>query len=363
MKNVSAAQRMLSSIYLSSKSVPPELIKTLSEKDWAEFVFLIERSGVILKLKDWLSDKAAVPAGVPSSILAKLRNHWNRQRIYSIYYSEQYDAISQLLSKHSIRHAALKGVYYSQTLYGHPGERPFNDVDLLIERKDFEKCFDILSDNGFILPTPRFIRWMRANYYGIPVKANGHPGYLLDVHWQLAPNHRFRVDMEGIWTRAVPWKSEFGFTLSREDHFLFSVLHSVYNGYSIRWIWLNDLMCMLKQWELDWNILDARAREWHAEIPLEIIKELLLKLDSEQVGKYTDSFTGKPLSGTMKLRSVWIRKRIDKLLFTKEDLPALKRWSNNLLSLGSCREILICVLDKSYRWMRYGNEPRPIFKS
>lgn len=57
--------------------------------------------------------------------------------------------IRRLLSAAGIQVILLKGAAFAHLLYAAPGERSYNDVDLLLDATDLEKAQRVLADSGF----------------------------------------------------------------------------------------------------------------------------------------------------------------------------------------------------------------------
>lgn len=85
--------------------------------------------------------------------LSDLPTHWQQvhdklnKRITS--YLEELDVIGNEFSKHNISLVALKNGGIAKGLYPCPGCCPMGDIDILIDRKDFDLAHQILLRNGY----------------------------------------------------------------------------------------------------------------------------------------------------------------------------------------------------------------------
>ncbi|MBU2927597.1 nucleotidyltransferase family protein [Winogradskyella psychrotolerans] len=72
----------------------------------------------------------------------------NRQR--NLRLLQQVNSITHILNKHNISHVFLKGsALLASGHYLDKGERMIGDIDILIEKKDLSKTFDILKNSGY----------------------------------------------------------------------------------------------------------------------------------------------------------------------------------------------------------------------
>lgn len=73
------------------------------------------------------------------------RNNVQESRIFKDFVKE----IALILKNADFKYVLLKGAYLSTSLY-EEGMRTSNDIDILIQEKDIEKCQCLLEKNGFI---------------------------------------------------------------------------------------------------------------------------------------------------------------------------------------------------------------------
>ncbi len=90
------------------------------------------------------------------------------------------------------------------------------------------------------------------------------PPSSFDLHWSLTQEGRYHVDIEEIFSRAVPYTLD-GRSLLRlaeEDLLLSLFLHLAYHYFEARLLWLYDMKLVMERWKIDWDQLLARASDW-----------------------------------------------------------------------------------------------------
>ena len=107
----------------------------------------------------------------------------------------------------SIEVVLLKGAAMAATVYS-TGMRPLNDLDLLIDRKDYAKAAEILESCGFI-KAPKGGRSESDalhDYHQIVFeKRLGKEVFAIDLHWQIYPAGRaFQIPAADLFIEAKP---------------------------------------------------------------------------------------------------------------------------------------------------------------
>ncbi|MBP7146089.1 MAG: nucleotidyltransferase family protein [Acidobacteria bacterium] len=162
---------------------------------------------------------------------------------------------------------ALKGSDLCRRVYA-PGERPRNDLDLLVPAERLDEADAWLRAAGYqgAHPAPELARrfWFAATY-----RCAARPRLLVDLHWALGPPRRTRWDMAGVFRRAEPLPGVAGASrLDAADLAAHLAQHAVaFHGAAGRWLWWLDLHLVLRG--ADAGAIASRAREVGAEVALE----------------------------------------------------------------------------------------------
>ncbi|MBT3209660.1 MAG: nucleotidyltransferase family protein [Bacteroidetes bacterium] len=101
-----------------------------------------------------------------------------------------YNKLDEIISefrKEDIELVLLKGCLLAETVYNDIGQRPMGDFDILIEKKNLEKSYIILTKLGYkkLHNKNEFIEKLQLTYnYGYVKDMQ-----LLELHWDLLPPH------------------------------------------------------------------------------------------------------------------------------------------------------------------------------
>jgi hypothetical protein len=142
--------------------------------------------------------------------------------------------LEQLLAsfaQHGIDVIPLKGPVLAETLYGNIAMRPCEDLDLLVRVRDFGRAEKVLTDAGWVAPSPadEFERQFLRN------------DIMVELHFGMASPRSFPFDLDGAWSRAQ--KSSFRglplVAMSEIDRALYLLLHGLKHGFG-KLIWILD---------------------------------------------------------------------------------------------------------------------------
>ncbi len=162
----------------------------------------------------------------------------------------------------------LKGSDLATRVY-RPGERPRNDVDLLVRPADLRPLEDVLRAAGFVPDHPAPGR-ARAHWFALTWRHRGRPRVQLDLHWNLARPGRARWEVDRLFERAEAVPGLPGLRrLERHDLACHLALHAVaFHGAFGRHLWWLDLYLLAPL--LDRERLAARARATGATVAWQV---------------------------------------------------------------------------------------------
>ena len=168
--------------------------------------------------------------------------------------------ILEEFSRRSIESIALKGTHLGEIYYPHPALRPAEDLDLLIRPRAGKAAAEILAEAGGRLRETT----ATAEKYLFP-----ETGVFIELHTGLqTPERRnpaFAIRIEDFWRGSLPARIAGGETrvLAPGINLLYLAAHLSHHSFS-RLIWFYDLYLILSQSgaDIDWDRLDARAREY-----------------------------------------------------------------------------------------------------
>jgi hypothetical protein len=182
--------------------------------------------------------------------------------------SELFSLIDQLHER-GISSIPFKGPLLAQVLYGDISYRQFDDLDILIQKKDFQKTKEFLIAKGYrpeqlMNPMQESVLLRTLHHF---LFYNNRSGLSVEIHWEISPGiYSFNLDMAGVWHRAQPvtLSGREVITLSPADLLLILCEHGS-RHYWKRLLWIADIARLAECTDIDWPLLLRHAREIGSE--------------------------------------------------------------------------------------------------
>jgi hypothetical protein len=230
--------------------------------DWEEVLRLADLHGTDSLLYGNLSRLHEM---VPSPVIATLRKSYENNVRKSLFLTRELIRIGDRLDALGIDVIPYKGLVLSEIYYGDMALRQSGDIDLFVRRRDVARITQLLRELGYTTRVP-IAENAQENYFDSgyectfdsPVGCN-----VLELQWALQPRfYAVDFDMEGLFARAVDVTvaGRRVKTPSAEDLLLVLSVHAAKHVWG-RLIWLCDIAQILKREKLDWDWVQARARE------------------------------------------------------------------------------------------------------
>lgn len=157
----------------------------------------------------------------------------------------------------------LKGGLFACELWGDPGYKKMNDLDVLIRPEDLGDVRELYEERGY-LPLvlfeggdPRDIDPVKTHH--LPSYVSRDLEFVIGTHWQLAsPKKGFRLDYGRMWaeTRPVPFHGTTVLSLSPEDNLHHLAIH--FHHYKTGLKELADVFNYALYTHPDWDLLADR---------------------------------------------------------------------------------------------------------
>jgi hypothetical protein len=246
--------------------------------DWPTLLQLAERHRVAAFLhtraRDWWI--AHAPGDVGDRLQAIARANLERALSQA---AEQIRVI-RALQQRDIEVIAVKGLALSQRLYGGIGVRHVGDIDLFIRSADARAADTVVEAAGFNRSRPDFsltpLQWEK--YLKLKPEfeyLKSASGVRLELLWRLE-GLPVEAAWQGTMTRDLGGQPVR--TLPPETDAIYLFQHGGRHGW-FRLFWLVDVAQLLRDPQLDWPAIMARARELGRERPLlqgaRLVEELL----------------------------------------------------------------------------------------
>lgn len=166
----------------------------------------------------------------------KLETEYYRITGRLILLKEAFLSIACEFEQKRIDFLVLKGFVYSEYLYALPGQRPMQDVDCLIRKKDASMVDTILRNFGFELTGSDEMNYIR--YDTVPI--------VIDIHTEL-----FFPPAEDLWesSRKIKIANHAYYTPDLESQLVFLISHPLIQHGFLRLIWIYDFLKFLRKYK------------------------------------------------------------------------------------------------------------------
>jgi len=171
--------------------------------------------------------------------------------------------IQRLLQQEGIPLILLKGPHLAHTVYDHPHERIYGDLDILVKPGDFNKAARILLENKFTLledNEKNLATMTQTNHWAFLSRS----GQLIELHRGFTGLDRHPIDLDAWFARAEEFN--YGQTpalgLATEDFLCHLCLHI---GKSFFYIiepkHIQDLDVLIRKRKIGWDAFISRCQE------------------------------------------------------------------------------------------------------
>ncbi len=227
---------------------PPELD--------AELVELAAREGLAPLLGARLQRGATIAGGAAAALVRAHREELARGLVRE----QALRPLARALGAAGIPMLLLKGAALERSVYG-PGERPMNDVDVLVPAARFAQAVRLARGLGAepLGPARRAVtrRFEYAAAFALP------PGVGVEIHRAVSPSPLFAVDIDGLFRRARA-AADGALVPDPTDLFLLLALHAAKHGFCLPFRSVVDGLRLAAAGSVDRDALVERARAFRA---------------------------------------------------------------------------------------------------
>jgi hypothetical protein len=242
--------------------------------DWEQVLSLASMHGLLPLLHSHLreysqepsADGAPMPSSlVPPEVARHLQSEFNVAVAGNLFLTAELINILRHLAAQDIPVLCYKGPSLAVLSYGNLLLRPFNDLDLLLQRPDLQRAEAVLTAMGYKLGQHSDVE---TNEYAHCLSREVGPDAteaVVELHWSIAPRHEaLPLPMEAIWKRTaqVDLCGTKAPVPAREELILLLCCH----GYKHRWErieWISGIASLLAgETPVDWRRLMSLARRW-----------------------------------------------------------------------------------------------------
>jgi len=187
-------------------------------------------------------------------VLTELKKKYHQQWALNCLLEQELEEIQKRCLEKKIKLVVLKGMALINNLYSDPGLRAISDIDLLVEKKDWDYFKEILIQlghqdvsctrweyNDYKINTSRFVD-------DIEVVVEGHL-------------HLFKNDNWPMWNKTHLGKGDL-LGLSLEDNLVHLMGHLAYQHTFLKLTWLLDIFYYLERYEnqLNWELINKKIK-------------------------------------------------------------------------------------------------------
>ena len=203
--------------------------------------------------------------------------------------------VVSLLQENGIPSMVMKGIPLLSIAYKNTGSRFLGDVDLYIQPNYVTSAIELLRNHGWISQEKLFESTTNfsSNVLHLfnEITFQNAQSIELDLHWNifkpwlqcifpaLFQSAAHAMSLEVVWNRAVPFimQSSACFVPCPEDMLIHLIVHGAeYNSYhTLRWI--VDAMHLIKNSELDWNLVLERTKQFDGVIEMQMALSYLVE--------------------------------------------------------------------------------------
>jgi hypothetical protein len=190
--------------------------------DWQALLELADSHGVLPLFCKKYSGK------LPEIFESRVRSQW----IAAAFLTSELEGLLEQFCAHGLEVLPLKGPLLAQALYGSPCLRSSDDLDLLVQRRDFNKARSLLIDLGF---EPVY---QADDYHQTFQRRNT----CIELHFSVAAPASPSMDLDRAWDRArvVEFRQQKARFFSNPDLLIYLIIHGVKHEFA-RLVWVLDV--------------------------------------------------------------------------------------------------------------------------
>ena len=262
------AELMLACAQICSDEQRRERIRSLIARgiDWPYLLWIAHPQGM-LPLLYWHLNSAA-PDLVPETTMRQLQNNYesNTRRSQGLF--NELLSLLHLFASKGIAAVPMKEPFLGSEIYGNPGLRQFEPLDILVRERDVQRARNLLSARGYrsvYRLTPAQAAALRQSRCAA-IMHHDEYGVRLHLYDRFAPPYvPFRANSDDVWTR-LQWITVQGEempALAPEDLLQVLSVHGAINLWE-RLSWICDVARLIDSTpQMNWRRVMQRSRAAH----------------------------------------------------------------------------------------------------
>jgi len=255
----------------------------LRDLDWAYIYGTASFHMIAQALYFNLAERGEIQA-VPSEIRLKLKRLFHGNLSRNLGLKKKVREILQAIEENGMPVIVLKGAALLDRIYENPALRQMLDLDILVQKKDRHRVFEILQSLGYTIQKPYdgpgHDRWFEHFCYHLRPLISPDKKLVVEIHWDLIRHDVLShypfyggLIIEDFWANGImegETEGERGKILKPEYNLLHLSLHNIAHQLQMANFNMNNLRDMyhlLDHYEnrLDWPLFLALARRHRLE--------------------------------------------------------------------------------------------------
>lgn len=202
---------------------------------------------------------------VPADVMQELTTTYHETIAKNMYIYAELRIILTAFRQMGLEAIVLKGAALAGVVYPDIGLRPMADIDLLVREKDLTAADRVMTGLEYsAIHSMGSLQWYRDNHFHLPPYRHIRKPVIVEIHWHFTAGSP-ATDVLGWWNRAVS-KDLMGYRIlvpSTEDMLVHLTVHLFNHGYRDGFVLrcLCDIFELLRQYEIDWELLRKEARQ------------------------------------------------------------------------------------------------------
>jgi len=266
-----------------------ENVLSMTEADWQQVIEEAQWHGVAPFLWYTLYPALDCPQ-LPPGIQETLRTNYHIAAVHFMRREHELKEVLQTLASAGVPVVLLKGTAMAYSVYPNPVLRTMNDVDLWIPHAQLVPAREALHAIGYNTVRSKEDyrpQALKDALNGETPMMRDRPGAgLVELHWNVYPGEWLRhttcIDEAKIWARSVPIEGRNMRRLAAEDLVLHASMHLAVN-HQMNGVMrtMLDIALTRRTWEIDWEALVHRAKEWKIATAVWLVLSLVSEFFGE----------------------------------------------------------------------------------
>ncbi|MGM9988153.1 MAG: nucleotidyltransferase family protein [Bacillaceae bacterium] len=229
------------------------------EQTYHQLIDDIEFSNVSAQIYQLLKNQNRLEQ-TPNFFQVHLKKRYQQILLQNMALKKQTDDVLRLFEQACIPIIPLKGVYFAQRYFEDIGARCTTDIDVLIQKENYEQAVMILKNADYDM-----IEHLPDHFHANFLKKQGNHSFSIELHWNIGEESQINIEMADFWEAAEPLVGYMYAKQLSDYHTLHSICLHGWSHQLASARYLIDIVQLIHQ--IQWNeeqfFLDAkRYKTW-----------------------------------------------------------------------------------------------------